>query len=76
MSKGKLVVRPEAGSKNERKLHEVVEVTQNCEIGESGERAVVVRLEDKYMTLLFPYRQLKYQREVHTGADYLYLKTV
>jgi len=60
----------------ERKLHEVVEVTKSCEIGEPNERAVVINLQGKYMTLLFPNRALKHSREVHTGADYLYLKKV
>jgi hypothetical protein len=60
----------------ERLLHEVVELTKACELGEKGERAVVINLQDKYMTLLFPNRALKYSREVHTGADYMYLKRV
>lgn len=60
----------------ERRLHEVVVVTKDCEIGEANERAVVIHLEGKYMTLLFPNRDLKYSREVHTGADYTYLKGV
>ena len=60
----------------ERKLHEVVELTKDCELGEKGERAVVIHLEGKYMTLLFSNRTLKYSREQHTGADYLYVKKV
>lgn len=60
----------------ERRLHEVVELTKNCELGEQGERGVVIHIEGKYMTLLFPNRALKYSREAHTGADYLYLKGV
>lgn len=60
----------------ERKLHEVVEVTNDCEIGKTGERAVVIHLEGRYMTLLFPNRDLKYNREVHTGADYIHLRKV
>jgi len=68
--------REERPFNTERKLHEVVEITQDCELGEKAERAVVINLEGKYMTLLFPNRALKYHREVHTGADYLYVKKV
>lgn len=60
----------------ERKLHEVIELTKKCELGDEGERAVVIHLEGKYMTLLFPNRAMKYTREVHTGADYLYVRKV
>lgn len=59
-----------------RCLHEVVELTQTCELGEKGERAVVIDLEGKYMTLLFANRETKYKREISTGADYLWLKKV
>lgn len=60
----------------ERVLHEVVRVTQKCEVGDMDERAVVIHLEGMYMTLLFPNRDMKFSRRVHTGADYLYLKRV
>lgn len=61
----------------ERVLHEVVELTQDCELGEKGERAVVIKLvydEYWFMTLLFPNRAIKHTRKVSTGADYRYLK--
>lgn len=74
MAQGAL--REERPFNTERRLHEVVEITKTCELGEPGERAVVIHLEGKYMTLLFPNRALKYSREAHTGADYLYLKKV
>jgi hypothetical protein len=60
----------------ERRLHEVVELVRDCELGEKGERAVVTFLEGKYMTLVFPMRVHKFNREAHTGADYRYLKGV
>lgn len=63
----------------ERTLHEVVELTQDCELGEKGERAVVIHLAFDgywYMTLLFPNRALKHARKASTGADYRYLKGV
>lgn len=63
----------------ERTLHEVVELTQKCELGEKGERAVVIKLvHDGYwfMTLLFPNREIKHTRTANTGADYRYLKGV
>ena len=71
----------------ERYMHEVVELTRDCELGKQGERAVVVQLlaEDslapiyagpaRYMTLLFVNRP-RSKRIVSTGADYLYLRTV
>ena len=69
-------------SNEKRHLHEVVEVTRDCEIGAKGERAVVVELaggtppyEHVYMTLLFPDRSPP-ERLVRTGADYLYLRSV
>lgn len=69
-----------------RYLHEVVELIRDCELGESGERAVVVELMSangaasstagpRYMTLLFVNRPVE-QRVVHTGADYRLLRTV
>lgn len=72
----KEALRVERPFNTERRLHEVVVITKDCEIGEKDERAVVIHLEGKYMTLLFPNRALKYSREVHTGADYLHLKKV
>lgn len=70
-------------SNEKRELHEVVEVTRDCEIGKAGERAVVVELvgvepypgTKRYMALLFPDRSPP-ERLVRTGADYLYLRSV
>lgn len=65
-----------------RFLYEVVTITQNCELGEKGECAVVIELENsgagqgwRYMALLF-FRRPYDQRKVFTGADYKYLETV
>lgn len=58
----------------ERYLHEVVELTKDCELGDADERAVVIYIEGKFMTLLFPNRKLKYNREVNTGADYVFVR--
>lgn len=56
---------------------EVVQLTQDCELGRWKERAVVVTLEAAesatYMTLCFFDRPAA-SREVRTGADYLYLR--
>lgn len=60
-------------------LHEVVELVRDCDIGEKGERAVVINLVHDgywYMTLLFPNRDAKRNREVKTGADYQFLRSV
>jgi len=62
-----------------RTLHEVVELTRNCDLGEQGERAVVVSLDGhssrQYITLVF-FDRPEYSRLIHTGADYRFLKTV
>lgn len=52
----------------------VVELCQDCELGKKGERAVVLSIKGKYMTLVFPYRD--HSREVRTGIDYTFLKVV
>ena len=57
-----------------RYLHEVLELDRDCELGEGGERAVVTELDGIYMTLVFPNRPTA-RREVHTGSDYLYLRS-
>lgn len=59
---------------NQRMLWEVVEVTQDCEVGKAGERAVVVELDGKYMTMVFTARPAGTQK-CSTGADYRYLRT-
>lgn len=61
--------------KNRRHLHEVVHLTRDCEIGKAGERAVVIALSDRYMTLLFANRA-RDVREVNTGADYAFVETM
>ena len=57
-----------------RQLNEVVELTRDCDIGKSRERAVVISVASMYMTLLFPNRE--HERKVHTGADYKFLRSV
>jgi len=60
-----------------RRLNEVVELTRNCDIGKSGERAVVTSVGTgplAHMTLVFANRE--HGREVHTGADYKFLRSV
>lgn len=61
--------------KTRRYLHEVVRLNRDCELGKAGERAVVIHLDDRYMTLLFVNRA-KDVREVNTGADYVYVETM
>lgn len=65
---GRSVAPPEA----QRHVGEVVKLVRDCDIGEQGERAVVLALEDKYMTLVFPGRDSG-PRTVRTGADYRFL---
>ena len=52
---------------------EVVELSRDCELGQEGDRAVVTARVDHYMTLTFPDRAPAC-RDVHTGADYKYLR--
>ena len=52
---------------------EVVELSRDCELGQEGDRAVVTVLDARYMTLHFPDRAPDC-RDVHTGADYKYLR--
>ncbi len=59
-----------------RTINEVVELDRRCDLGVGGERAVVVSLDGKYMTLLFPNRDAKCDRKVNTGADYKFLRSV
>jgi hypothetical protein len=63
-----------------RYLHEVVELTRKCDLGEQGERAVVLSLEKwnrsmDRVELMFFNRPEGY-RKVYTGADYRFLKEV
>lgn len=64
---------------SKRFVGEVVQLTQNCELGQWRERAVVVKLESSswaehtFMTLCFFDREPG-NRTVNTGADYLYLR--
>ncbi len=57
---------------------EVVKLTRDCDLGQAGERAVVVKLESSswaastYMTLCFFDREPD-SRTVNTGADYRFL---
>lgn len=55
---------------------DVVELDRDCELGNRHERAVVVLVDDRYMTVVFPYRNKDNDRVVRTGCDYLYLKNV
>ena len=52
---------------------DVVEIDRNCEIGSYSERAVVLNVDGKYMTLVFPNRDSG-RRVVNTGCDYLHLR--
>lgn len=59
-----------------RHVRDVVEVTEDCEVGDAGELAVVTEVyESRYMTLVFPGRRPG-DRVVHTGADYRFLRKV
>ncbi|HSX23289.1 MAG TPA: hypothetical protein VLE97_11000 [Gaiellaceae bacterium] len=59
---------------------EVVKLTRDCDLGQEGERAVVVKVESSgwaeatYMTLCFFDRDPG-QRSVNTGADYRFLRS-
>ena len=60
---------------------EVVELDRACELGRAQERAVVVKLDSRYMKLCFvdrasgtPYATRRDNRLVSTGADYRFLK--
>ncbi len=59
--------------KTKRFVGEPVELSRDCELGQEGDRAVVTMLDDHYMTLHFPDRAPDC-RDVHTGADYKYLR--
>lgn len=53
---------------------DVLELTQDCELGAYKERCVVLSVEgDRYMTLVFPDRAVS-ARKVYTGADYKFLQ--
>lgn len=56
-----------------RFVGEPVELSRDCELGQEGDRAVVTELDGHYMTLHFPDRAPDC-RDVHTGADYKYLR--
>lgn len=61
----------------QRFVGEVVKLTRDCDLGEEGERAVVLKLEtDGYthMALCFFDREPD-SREVRTGADYRFLRS-
>jgi hypothetical protein len=58
---------------SKRFLGEGVELSHDCELGHEGDRAVVVALDGPYMSLDFPDRAPDC-RDVHTGADYKYLR--
>ena len=58
-----------------RFVGEVVVLDRNCEVGQGGERAVVVSLDGiYYMTLCFFDRDSN-DRKVNTGADYRFLRS-
>jgi len=60
---------------------EVVKLTRDCDLGQEGERAVVVRLESSSWTGAVAFMKLCFFdrepgcREVNTGADYRFLRT-
>ena len=58
-----------------RRVNEVVELDRDCELGSSGERAVVTAVDGQYMVLVFPYRVAEH-RVVRTETDYTYLREV
>lgn len=60
-------------STSKRFVGEVVELSRDCELGQEAERAVVTALITPYMTLTFLDRAPDC-RDVHTGADYKYLR--
>ena len=57
---------------------DVVELDRDCDLGNRHERAVVVTITDdgKYMRVVFPFRGARNDRNVHTGVDYQYLRSV
>lgn len=59
---------------SKRFVGEAVELSRDCELGQEADRAVVTALDGPYMTLHFPDRAPDC-RDVHTGADYKYLRT-
>jgi hypothetical protein len=59
---------------------EVVELTRDCELGQAGERAVVVRVDEgdelsPYPCMVFVFPNRDHDQRVYTGADYQYLTT-
>jgi hypothetical protein len=52
----------------------VVSLDRDCELGQEGERAVVMDVDGAYMTLVFVERSK--DRKVRTGTNYSYLKVV
>lgn len=54
---------------------DVVEITNNCDVGSYSERAVVLTVDCMHMTLVFPSRALG-KRFVNTGTDYTFLRKV
>ena len=61
-------------NKTKRFAGEVVVLDRNCEVGQVGERAVVVSLDGIYMTLCF-FERASNDRKVNTGADYRFLRS-
>lgn len=62
---------------SKRFVGEVVKLTRDCDLGQEGDRAVVLKLETEgctSMTLCFFDRDPG-SRKVSTGADYLYLRS-
>ena len=62
------------GKADERYEGEVVALTRDCDLGCVDELAVVLRLVQNRMTLVFFDRPLK-DRVVRTGADYQFLRS-
>ena len=56
-----------------RTVGDVLELTQDCDIGAINERCVVVEVEGRYMALVFPNRKFG-RRWCRTGTDYKFLR--
>jgi hypothetical protein len=66
-------MKPTKDMKPSIEVGDVIELTQDCEVGTAGERGVVTHSEGRYMTIVFPQRASSL-RTVHTGADYKFVR--
>lgn len=71
----KEAVKQARSPKAKRFVGERVVLTRDCEIGQSGEHAMVTEIDGIYMTLDFIFR-ITGDRIVKTGADYKFLRNV